>query len=169
MMKASIKMAMLNYCSHRMVSEYEKRYYSPIAKRVKALLANDIAEAKSQAVQYQRLRSHWQNIRIDPPVRSSDGPFKVGETFDVTAVVHLGEIRPEEVEVQIYYGLLKKVDTLLGGRKEIMTVQENRENGQHLYTCKIYCREAGRYGFTARAIPQGDSRLRFAPGFITWS
>ena len=169
MMKASIKMAMLDFCSHRMVREYEKRFYAPIAHRMKALLENDIAEAKAQAVQYQRLRSLWQNIKIEPPVRNSDGPFRVGETFHVTSLVHLGELRPEEAEIQIYYGLLKDVDALAGGNKEIMTVQEDRGNGQYLYACTISCRAAGRYGFTSRAVPRGDDRIRFAPGFITWS
>jgi len=169
MMKASIKMAMLDFCSHRMVREYEKRFYAPIAHRMKALLENDFAEAKAQAVRYQRLRSLWQNIKIEPPVRSSDGPFRVGETFHVTSLVHLGELRPEEVEIQIYYGLLKDVDALAGGRKEIMAVQENRGNGQYLFACTISCRAAGRYGFTSRAVPRGDDRIRFAPGFITWS
>ncbi|MDY6971395.1 MAG: alpha-glucan family phosphorylase, partial [Thermodesulfobacteriota bacterium] len=33
MMKESMKMAMIDFCSHRMVGEYEKRYYLPAAKR----------------------------------------------------------------------------------------------------------------------------------------
>jgi len=169
MMKASMKMAMMSFCSHRMVDEYEKRFYLPVANRMKTLLANDAVEARTQSVQYQRLRSLWESISIEPPTRDAAGPFRVGETFQATSVVHLGEIHPEEVEVQIYYGPLKGVDALGVGQKEIMTVQEDRENGEYLYACTLTFQEAGRYGFTARVVPRGDERIRFAPGFITWA
>ncbi|MBU0986578.1 MAG: alpha-glucan family phosphorylase, partial [Proteobacteria bacterium] len=169
MMKASMRMTMMRFCSHRMVGEYEKRFYLPMAERYKNLLADEAAEAKALAVQYQQLRRLWKSIRIEPPVRDSAGSFRVGDTFRVTSVVHLDEVRPEEVTVQLYYGPLKDVDALAKGQKEVMTVQENRENGQYLYACTITCREAGRYGFTVRVVPCGDERLRFAPGFITWA
>jgi len=169
MMKASMKTAMTRFCAHRMVREYEKRFYLAIVDRMKILLADNAAEAKAQAAQYQRTKNLWENIRLEAPVRDSAGPFRVGETFHVTSVVNLGEIRPEEVEVQTYYGPLKDVDAMAGGQKEIMTVLEDRGNGQYLYGCTISCREAGRYGFTSRAVPRGDDRIRFAPGFITWA
>jgi len=169
MMKASMKMAMLRFCSHRMVNEYEKRFYQPIANRIKALVADAAAEAKAQSVQYQRLRSLWKTIRVDPPVRDSSGPFRVGESFRVTSVVNLGEIRPEEVIVQLYYGPVKGVETMASGQSEVMIVREDRGAGVYLYACTLACREVGRYGFTVRVVPHGDDRLRFAPGFITWS
>ena len=169
MMKASMKMAITQFCSHRMVDEYQNRFYIPIVDRTKTLLTNDAADAKAQAVQYQRLRSHWGKIRIERPVHNLTGPFRVGDTFHVTSLVHLGEVRPEEVVAQLYYGPMKSVDKMASGRKEAMAVQEDRGNGTYLYACDLTCGEVGRYGFTVRVVPQGDDRIRFAPGFITWA
>ena len=169
MMKASMKMAMQSFCSQRMVREYEKRFYQPMANRMKTLFADGAVEAKALALQYQRLRSLWKTIRIELPVKDSPGPFRVGDTFNVTSVVHFGEIRPEEVVVQIYYGPVKGMDAMPTGQKEVMSVQQDLGNGKFLYTCTVTCRHAGRYGFTARMVPLGDDRLRFTPGFITWA
>jgi starch phosphorylase len=93
----------------------------------------------------------------------------VGDSFEVTAVVNLGELDPGEVEVELYYGNLKTVDSLADSQSEKMTVKENRGNGECLYECTITCGASGRYGFTVRVIPRGDDRIKFVPGLITWA
>ena len=169
MMKESMKMAIRGFCSHRMVSEYQKRFYMPAAMRLNALLENDAAEARSLVVQHERLRDFWNGIRIEPPVRNVDGPFHVGQTFRVTAEVTLEKLRPDEVEVQLYYGHLKSVDALTTGQTQQMTVLKDMGDGHYLYACNITCRDSGRYGFTARVRPSGDDLVKFAPGLITWA
>lgn len=169
MMKESMKMAMRSFCSHRMVSEYQKRFYMPAAMRLNALLENDAAEARSLAVQHERFRDLWKGIGIEPPVRDANGPFRVGQTFRVTAEVTLGKLRPDEVEVQLYYGHLKYVDALTAGQNQEMTVMKDMGKGHYLYACSITCPDSGRYGFTARVMPRGDEMIKFTPGFITWA
>ncbi len=169
MMKESMKMAMLGFCSLRMVSEYNERFYIPAAKRLKSLLENNAVEAKNLAVQREWLSANWDSIRIEPPVREGDGPFRAGEAFRVNAIVHLGKLSPEEVEVQLFYGRLKAIDKLSESHTRQMTIQKNRGNGKYFYTCTITCKASCRYGFTARAIPSGDDRIKFTPGLITWA
>ncbi len=52
--------------------------------------------------------------------------------------------------MQLYYGHLKSVESLTASNTEDMTVTESRENGMYLYSCKINCSLAGRYGFTVQ-------------------
>ncbi len=169
MMKESIKMVMLDFCSLRMVSEYNERFYIPAIKRLKSLLENDAEEAKNLAAQLERLRANWDSIRIEPPVRVTDGPFRAGKTFRVNISVHLGKLRPEEVEVQLFYGKLKAIDKLSESHTEEMTIKEESGNGKYLYTCAIACNASGRYGFTARVRASGDDRIKFTPRLITWA
>ena len=169
MMKESMKMAMLDFCSLRMVSEYNERFYIPATKRLKSLLENDAEEARNLAVQREWLSANWDSIRIEPPVRETDGPFRAGKTFRVNAIVDLGKLSPEEVEVQLFYGKLKAIDTLSESHTEEMTIKEDQGNGKHLYTCAITCNASGRYGFTARVTASGDDRIKFTPGLITWA
>jgi len=169
MMKESMKMAMQHFCARIMVKKYEKKFYLPAAKRFARLTADNAKEAVILSAQYKRLSSLWKNIRIEHPVRKAEGPFRVGESFEVTAVVNLGELRPDEIKVELYYGALKTVDSIADSHSQEMTVKENRGDGEYLYSCTIICGDSGRYGFTVRVIPRGDDRIRLAPGLITWA
>ena len=102
MMKASMKMAMKDFCSLRMIGEYEQRFYIPIIHRLKTLLKKKGLEARNLALQEKRLCSLWKDIRIGLQVQTGKGPFRVGETFEVTVEVSLGELNPEEVCVELY-------------------------------------------------------------------
>jgi len=168
-MKASMKMAMKMFCSLRMLSEYENRFYRPAAERFDALLANQAAEAKNLAAQIKRLRSLWMNIAIKPPVSQNPGPYRVDETFRVTSEVHLGELRPDEVDVELYYGHLKSLEELDVSNSEPMKVLEDHQNGHFLYGCSLTSKSSGRFGFTVRVAPQGDERLKSTPGLLTWA
>jgi len=92
-----------------------------------------------------------------------------GNGFRVSTVVHLGELKPDEVEVELYYGSMKTVDTLSASNNQPMSVEEDRGNGIYLFSCKITCDTAGRFGFTARVTPRGDQRIKFNPKFLTWA
>ena len=168
-MKASIKMAMEMFCSFRMMGEYESRFYNPAAKLFKALVANKAKEAKRLAAQIKRLRSHWNKIQIGSPTRENTGPFSVGDTFEVTSRINLGDLRPDEVDVELYYGHMKSLESLEASNVEPMSVWENQENGQYLYGCSLSCEISGRFGFTVRVTPQGDERLKSTPGLLTWA
>jgi len=169
MMKESMKMAMQHFCAWTMADKYEKYFYLPATKRLASLTENNVKEAVILSAQHERLRSLWNNIKVEHPVREAEGPFMVGESFTVTAVVSLGELRPDEVKVELYYGDLKSVDKIVDSHSEEMSVKANRENGVYEYACTLNCEAAGRYGFTVRVVPRGDDRIRFAPGLITWA
>ncbi len=168
-MKASMKMAMTSFCSLRMVSDYMNRYYYPAAGRWDSLLAKNAEEARELASQSRRLGTLWQNIQIKQPVRETSGPYRVGDNFQVTAEVHLGELRPEEVEVELYYGHLESLEKLSASRIEPMHVAEDRSNGNYLYGCELNCEISGRFGFTVRVAPAGDSRVKSTPKLLTWA
>jgi starch phosphorylase len=168
-MKASMTMAMKMFCSLRMVADYESRFYIPAAKRHDSLLANDADEAKNLTAQIKRLRSLWKNIRIKPPARPNQGPYRVGETFEVTSEVNLADLRPDEVDVELYYGNLKSLEELAASNVEQMNVREDRGNGTYLYGCTLTCQGSGRFGFTVRVTPRGDERVKSMPRLLTWA
>lgn len=169
MMKESMKMAMQQFSARRMVGEYHERFYIPAAENYRKLLKDDGAEARRLSGLSERMAALWKDIMIDPPARDTDGPLRVGETLSVSAVAFLGELIPEEVDVELCYGHPRAADELDVTFREKMTVKEKRSDGAYLYTCSIDCRTPGRYGFTARVTPKGDGWTRFMPGWITWA
>ncbi|MFP4477533.1 MAG: alpha-glucan family phosphorylase [Desulfatibacillaceae bacterium] len=169
MMKASMKTALLDFSSQRMVEEYEKRFYLPAVRQSNDMLDDDGKRVKALVGQHARLKRHWKEIEIGQPERDRSGAFRVGEEFTVTSEVRLGDFSPDEVVVELYYGQLHSIDALSVGEAKIMEVQEKLGPGHYIYSCRIECEQAGRFGFTARAKPAGDYFLRNRPGLITWA
>ena len=168
-MKASMQMAMGNFCSLGMVSEYTQRFYAPASKRLVELLDNNAAEARRLSVQHQRFQKHWGDIKVNAPVREDEGPFVVNDAFVVTVPITLGELKPEEVEVSLAYGRLKSLDTISATQYEPMVVADDESNGKYIYKCVVTCKNPGRFGFTVRVTPNADEWTRHTPGFITWA
>lgn len=168
-MKASMKMAMQDFCSHRMVKEYHDRFYAPALRRRRELLADDAEEARQLSVLHADLKKSWNEIRMDLPQRNLDGPFQVGDSFRVTVQVHLGGIQPDMVDVELYYGQIQSLGKLVQGRTQIMEIAEDRGSGNYLYRCTVACEDSGRYGFTARIAPRADDWIKYTPGLLTWA
>jgi starch phosphorylase len=168
-MKASMEMAMKSFCSLRMLSDYENRYYLPAARSWDTLLAENAEEARRLAAQGNRLHTLWKNIEIGTPLRDTSGPYRVGDSFRVTSEINLGGFRPDEVDVELYYGHLESLEKLSAGRVEPMTVVEEKRDGKYLYGCNLICDVSGRFGFTVRVTPAGDARVKSIPRLLTWA
>ena len=168
-MKASMKMAMESFCSLRMVSDYQNRFYRPCADRWEALITENAAEAEKLAAQTKRLKSLWKEIKINPPERNTQKTYRVGDSFQVTADIFLGSLQPDEVDVELYYGNMKSLEEVSASHVSPMEVFEDRGNGHFLYGCDLICKASGRFGFTLRATPRGDNRLKYTPKLLTWA
>ncbi len=169
MMKASMKLALGKYSSLRMMGEYEQRFYMPAIKQFGQLLDNNAQAAKELSDRHKRLMDNWHAIYIQKPLTDAEGPFLVDQQFQVTAHVFLGELKPDEVDVELFYGALKTLETITQSNTELMRVEKDQGKGNFLYSCMLPCRNSGRFGFTVRAIPKGDDWIKNTPGLITWA
>jgi starch phosphorylase len=168
MMKAAMKMAITDFSSDRMVREYTNRFYIPAAGNLRDLTEDSARKARDLALTQSRLNALWSHIRVSEPRIKPLGDFAVGDTFSVMLEVFLGELSPDEVEVQVYHGRLRGTGELDNSRAETMKLQSKIAPGTHVYGCRVVCSDSGRFGYTARVIPRGDAVLRNTPGLITW-
>jgi len=168
-MKASMKMAMEGFCSLRMVRDYAEGIYAPAAHWYDRLTADGAEEARRLADQTERVRSLWKGVQVGAPVRKSRGVQRVGDTFQVTTEVALGELRPEEVDIELYFGHYKSFSELSNSRVVPMEVLEDLGQARYLFGCTLTCDTSGRFGFSVRATPKGDAWLKFMPGLLTWA
>jgi starch phosphorylase len=111
----------------------------------------------------------WKEVQVGAPVRKTRGAQRVGDTFQVTTEVDLGELRPEEVDIELYVGLYKSFTELTDSRVAPMDVVEDLGQGRYIFGSTLTCDAAGRFGFSVRATPKGDAWLKFSPGLITWA
>ena len=168
-MKASMQMAMQDFSAQRMVSQYGERFYQPAAAQYQDLMAEEAREAVQKGTIHSRLVKLWQHVVVDFPVPQSEGPMRVGDELQINVLVNLGDIKPEEVDVELCYGPPKTVDRLEVTYRETMTVEQVLSDNRYLYSCTLPCDTPGRYGFTARVTPRGDIWIRYTPGLIAWA
>ncbi|HQE93249.1 MAG TPA: alpha-glucan family phosphorylase [Anaerolineae bacterium] len=170
LMKNSIGALSYFFNTNRMVAEYTNRFYMPAAKRYDLLTADDLTGAKSLAAWKLRLYDNWSHIRIEKVNGDLPTEIKVGDKFVAQAEVHLGELSPEDVWVELYIGLVNPSGEIVKGRAEPMHVLKRMEEGVYLFEATTQCTMSGLHGYTVRVLPQHpDAVTPFLPGFIKWA
>ncbi len=169
-MKASMSMSMSFYTARRMLLEYRDKLYQPAMEEFGRLQENELDRTRRLVSQNKRLNKHWQEVKLSSPQADRDiSVLHVGETFNVTAEVHLGKLKPEEVDVQVYYGPVNPENRIVESIAEKMQKTLDNGEGNYTYSCEISCKKTGRYGLTARVTPAGRDWVFVVPGFVTWA
>ena len=170
MVKASIRMTLNFFTSHRMVEEYDAQFYSAAESEFRRLTADNGAAALRIVEQRKRLQALWPNVSCRMPTTDRDiSNVHVGDAFVVETIVSLGELRPEEVDVEVYYGPVNSRNEIFESHHEYMHIVEKRDDGSSVYRCELTCRKTGRYGFTVRITPSGEEWKAAVPGFLKWA
>lgn len=170
MMRNSIRVGLRQFTSHRMVSEYSSRFYTPAIENYRQLVEDGATRAKEVVNRRDHLDTHWKHVHVDAPESQAEPQLRhVGDTFLVSSAVHLGELKPEDVVVQVYYGPVSPQNRIIRSHVETMTLTETESDGRFRYEHTIECRETGRYGFTTRVVPSGRDWQDLMPGFVTWA
>ncbi|NJE06022.1 glycosyltransferase family 1 protein [Thermococcus sp. M36] len=98
MMKESIKSIAPRFSTHRMVKEYVGRFYSKAMSNHIWLMRDNYRGAKEIAAWKDRVTASWDEVRFEEVRVGEDG-----RTFK--AVVYLDGLKPEDVRVELYYGV----------------------------------------------------------------
>lgn len=96
MMKESIKSIAPRFSTHRMVKEYMDRFYSKAMSNYIWLTRENYSGAKEIAAWKDRVRASWDKVEI------RDAKAE-GNRLEVR--VYLDGLKPEDVEVELYYGV----------------------------------------------------------------
>lgn len=170
MMRASIHKALGFFTSHRMLGEYEESFYRPARASHDRLWADNAAQARDLVRQRGRFAALWKQIHVAQPTVDRDiSVLHVGEKFTVTARVHLGELQPSEVRVEVYYGPVDSANEIADSHAATMERTADTGEGNHEFRQEVECRATGRCGMTVRVVPRGEEWQRMIPGFITWA
>jgi len=167
-----MKQSMASICpvftTYRMVREYAEAFYMPAGRRMSDMMAGSFARAIALAKWKQAVLKAWPEIRIETVEQSGPDELTVGGQLEVRANVRLGELAPDDVEVQLYIGQLDGKGRLRDAQPSTMTcVQSN--SATHLYTAAIPCDRSGMHGFGVRVIPRNaDLAYPYDLGLILW-
>lgn len=169
-MKSSIKHLCHEFNTHRMVHEYTDGFYLPCAKQAEVLLSNNLKPSKELAAWVKRIEASWALVKVFDVNSSPSTDFHVGEKISVSAKVFLGDLKADDIRVELYAGKLN-----LNGdieNPEIIKMKPGKKDstGITYETTEVICKHSGPYGFIVRALPTHENMIwPLIPGYITWA
>ncbi|MFK4692319.1 starch phosphorylase [Streptomyces pristinaespiralis] len=142
----------------RMVREYVERLYAPAARAHRAL---DATSAQDLAAWKARVRSAWRQVAVDH-VEAVDQDAAAGQvasaglgsTLTLRVQAALGELQPDDVEVQVVAGRVDSDDAI----RDAQTFPLKPAGGPDLEGCWVYegplaLDRTGPFGYTVRILP----------------
>src|SRR5262249_52346042 len=157
MMKRSISTLTPVYSTGRMVAEYMSTCYWPSGQRYLRLAAENLKKANELAGWRRRLGRGWNQVRVESVEADGADPMQVGGELQVKAAVNLGSFTPDDVEVQLFHGLVDSLGDIPQPRTVTMTPTGARQGGAWVFNGSIPCRTSGQHGYKVRVLPRhGD-------------
>ena len=155
--------------TNRMVKEYAEMFYIPAHVRGSALAADNFTRSKSLAHAKDLYRRNWGSIRIVGVHNTGTGHYKVGDEMQVEATVELPDLKPADLIVQLYTGVLNATGQIENPTAVPMQYSREISATRHLFTGTIRCQTSGRQGFAVRVLPgYPDLATPFESGLVYW-
>jgi starch phosphorylase len=152
-----------------MVREYTDDYYLPAAEASWRLRAGDFGAARALATWKQRVTAAWPGVLVRH-VSSGQQEPALGARLTVRAVVELGNLEPDEVEVQIAYGRVDDADELR--EVDVLPLKQDghRDEGGWVFEGEVPLLTPGAFGYTVRVVPRHPGLIHPAElGLVAWA
>ncbi|MFI2634539.1 glycosyltransferase family 1 protein [Streptomyces collinus] len=136
----------------RMVREYVERLYAPAALSHRSMgpdAARDLAEWKG------RVRAAWPGVTVDHVETSaSDALAELGTTLGLRVRVALGDLGPDDVDVQVVSGRVDEEDRIGDATVvPLKPVGSPDQDGRWVYEGPLSLDRTGPFGYTVRILP----------------
>lgn len=144
----------------RMVADYVRDMYQPAVDAAVFTPQDRHQVARTRASWWRRVRRDFPSTRVSARAISPESPASAqpeGEEKVVEALVELGALPPEDVQVELLHGLIGADGHLLDPAVESMVEDQPHSNGSRRYLGTLVLAAAGDYGFTVRVLPRPPS------------
>src|SRR5205085_10500974 len=140
-------------------------------ERNRRLTADTLKRAGELAAWRRRLQQAWGQVRVEGVVSEEGGEtLRVGSELNVRARVQLGGLKPDDVDVQLFHGVLDSFGDIAHPHTAPMTTNSSpRGRTAWDYVGTIACTASGQYGFTVRVLPRHpDLPNPYETGLLYW-
>ncbi|MGB0388926.1 MAG: alpha-glucan family phosphorylase, partial [Ardenticatenaceae bacterium] len=166
--KESIATITPQFNMQRMVKDYTNKLYVPAQEAAVALVENHYAVAHQLAAWKQIIRRQWHRVRIDVE-HNGTRQLKVGQPLTLVAHVHLGDLSPEEVRVEIVVGV-EENGQLRHPTCYPMSKSASYDGGVHRYEGSFTPTQSGRQAYGIRTLPTHPQLLNPQEmGCVRWA
>ena len=144
--------------SSRMLRDYVEQLYAPAAASGRALQDDAHRAARELADWRRNVVKAWPAVVVRHVESSGVGDTpELGTRLTVRAVVDLGTLRPDDVEVHAAYGRVDEADQISRAQVVPLAVAGDHGGGEWRYEGEIPLRHTGPVGYTVRVLPRHRS------------
>ena len=176
-MKEAIRSIAPAFSMRRMVKEYVNELYVPALQRGRLLDADSYALAKKLSTWQREIRSKWAGINLEVS-GPREGQLAVGETVDILATLYLGELKPEDVHVELVVArdedgqLYDRCVLEMGRIKGASPGKDAREqrDGAYRYSARLASENSGSLIYGVRVVPSHPGLAHpYGLGIARWA
>ena len=141
--------------STRMLRDYVVQLYKPASVAAHAL-NTDFHGATEMASWKKKVRSEWSGVHVDHVEASgAEDAVEIGGHVSLHAFVSLGNLRPDDVDVQVVHGRVKGLeDDLINPTSQPLQLTETYEAGRYRFDGVLTPDRTGPFGYTVRIVPK---------------
>jgi glycogen phosphorylase len=153
----------------RMVRDYTERLYLPAAASSRLLQADSFAASRTLGEWKRRVTGAWFGVAVRK-VEADEAGRALGGHLPLRVLVELGDLSPDEVDVQVAYGRVNDHDELAGAELAPLKQNGRREGKGWLFEGEVPLAIAGAFGYTVRVVPRHDGIAETSElGLVTWA
>jgi len=157
------------FTTYRMVQQYTEQFYMPRYSVAQEMSQPNFDKTNAFTEWRQHLDNSWQGVQI-LEVDAEQGDVAVGSKTEITAKVNLGSLTPNDVKVQLYYGVLDTMGRITDGKSIDMELADDHGDSVHSFKAKHTYAVTGNVGFSVRVMPYHDYlHTTFLPNKIVWA
>lgn len=166
LMKESVKHIAPFFNTHRMVKEYYERFYVPAHNY--GLILSDNAKVAQVAAWRKKIAENWYRVSVTDVTPQPENAILMGDKVNFKARITLGNLTPEDVQVELYLGQRGT----LGDMVKEATIGMNcvgQEGDAFMYEVSMSPVNSGRQDYALRVLPKNDNIPNvLTPLFIRW-
>jgi len=181
-MKNSIRLLAPIFNTHRMIAEYTRKCYNPAAARWRYLNAEAMSRARALSMWKSNMKKAWPEFAIkdvkvqansaqnDKPLNPKHAQLKYGSELNIEALIKLGDVRPDDVSVEVYHGPVDTKGNITNGSTIRMDYKEQAaQTGEHWFVGSMPCSASGRQGLAVRILPRNPDLVNpYDLGLVLW-
>jgi glycogen phosphorylase len=158
--------------THRMVQEYFEKFYSASFEKRLLLADKKWEKVKEVAAWKNHVKNNFSRIKlVNFNAQNSSNEVLAGSEYIINADIDIGELSPEDIEVQLYFGPIDKQDNPQHNSTVIMEIKgKKNKEGVRNYTGVIKTSKSGQQGYTIRILPKHPLMIHpFELGVVFWA
>ncbi len=166
LMKESVKHIAPVFNTNRMVKEYYERFYIPANNY--GLILNEAGKAEAVAAWRRKIAENWYRVNVTDITPQPETAILMGDKVNFKARVILGNLAPEDIQVELYLGQRGSLGDIVKEDAIDMTCT-GKDGEAYLYEVSMSPLNSGRQDYALRILPyNNDIPNVLTPLFIRW-